>query len=154
MRCARRGARARDTRDTPRWEVPIDQISTLRRVEAPIYTRARPQRPRLFSPVTPWNTPFPARQNTHLRRGLGGPNADGSGADAVLGVPEADTASNTRAVGTTSESGRSVRVGVRVRSSGFAAARIRSFTRIETRAKVSLEWVLPDGGEAHVRTRI
>jgi len=93
MRRARRGARARDTRDTPRWEVPIDQISTPRRVEAPIYTRARPQRPRLFSPVTPWNTPFRPVQNTHLRRGLGGPNADGSGADAVLGVPEADTAS-------------------------------------------------------------
>ena len=69
MRRARRGARARDTRDTPRWEVPIDQISTPRRVEAPIYTRARPQRPRLFSPATPWNTPFPGRPNTHLARG-------------------------------------------------------------------------------------
>ena len=69
MRRASRGARARDTRDTPQWEVPIDQISTPRRVEAPIYTRARPQRPRLFSPATPWNTPFPGRPNTHLARG-------------------------------------------------------------------------------------
>lgn len=93
--------------------------------------------------------PLSGCPNTHRRRGLGGPNADGSGADAVLGVPEADTASDTRAVGTTSESGRSVRVGVRVRSSGFAAARIRSFTRIETRAKVFLEWVLPDERTSH-----
>ena len=99
--------------------------------------------------------PLSGCPNTHRRSGLGGPNADGSGADAVLGVPEADTASNTRAVGTTSESGRSVRVGVRVRSSGFAAARIRSFTRIETRAKVFLGMgVTRRLGEAHVRTRI
>jgi len=142
MRRARVGARARDSRDTPRWEVPIDQISTPRRVVAPIFKRARPERARPVPPATRGTPHFPAAQNTHPRWGREGPNDRGSGARFVLCVPDADTALGTRVTEATSEVGRKRPRWLRVRSSGCAAATISSFSRIEAETgKVSLSGV-------------
>ena len=142
MRRARVGARARDSRDTPRWEVPIDQISTPRRVVAPIFKRARPERARPVPPATRGTPHFPAAQNTHPRWGREGPNDRGSGARFVLCVPDADTALGTRVTEATSEVGRSVRVGCACDPVAVPAATISSFSRIEAETgKVSLSGV-------------
>ena len=134
MRRARVGARARDSRDTPRWEVPIDQISTPRRVVAPIFKRARPERARPVPPATRGTPHFPAAQNTHPRWGREGPNDRGSGARFVLCVPDADTALGTRVTEATSEVGRSVRVGCAC--DPVAVPRRRSVLLVELKPKL------------------